>query len=167
MRLKPKGKYGFRRTLEYLNGGTTYLKENVKTISVHYRTNSRGHEGLQRFWHEKVPQIQYKNPKVQIFSQKNEDPIPLVKVYFGNGTRTKLDVEGKPCDKILDELEGIAGKTGEQVSGDQKLSLLTNPANFGLIGRKCICEIPGQVPCPAKVPLPKAVHAFHEKEEKS
>lgn len=30
-----------------------------------------------------------------------------------------------------------------------------NPANFGVgCDRNCICEIPGQVPCPGVVPLP-------------
>lgn len=31
-----------------------------------------------------------------------------------------------------------------------------NPANFGYAcDRNCICEIPGQVPCPGICPLPK------------
>lgn len=30
-----------------------------------------------------------------------------------------------------------------------------NPANFGYLCEKhCICEIPGQIPCPGVVPLP-------------
>lgn len=31
-----------------------------------------------------------------------------------------------------------------------------NPANFGVgCERNCICEVPGQVPCPGTCPLPK------------
>ena len=34
---------------------------------------------------------------------------------------------------------------------------LANPANFGsTCSRHCICEIPGQLPCPSLVPLPKS-----------
>lgn len=30
-----------------------------------------------------------------------------------------------------------------------------NPANIGVgCGKHCICDIPGQIPCPAIVPLP-------------
>lgn len=30
-----------------------------------------------------------------------------------------------------------------------------NPANFGVgCDRACICELPGQIPCPGVVPLP-------------
>ncbi len=41
-----------------------------------------------------------------------------------------------------------------------------NPANFGdsYRGRHCICEVPGQIPCPAKVPVNKPDHAWHIKE---
>ena len=32
----------------------------------------------------------------------------------------------------------------------------SNPALFGVSHpRKCMCEVPGQVPCPGLVPLPK------------
>lgn len=33
--------------------------------------------------------------------------------------------------------------------------LANNPANFGsLFDRQCMCEVPGQVPCPSWQPLP-------------
>ena len=33
-----------------------------------------------------------------------------------------------------------------------------NPANFGPeFARHCICEVPGQVPCPGFRPLPKSM----------
>jgi small subunit ribosomal protein S25 len=43
-------------------------------------------------------------------------------------------------------------------------SKMPHPADFGQIERKCICEIPGQIPCPAKVPIPKALRSSHNKE---
>jgi hypothetical protein len=36
-----------------------------------------------RFWHEQIPQIQYKNPNVQIFSEKNVGELPIIRIYFG------------------------------------------------------------------------------------
>lgn len=40
-----------------------------------------------------------------------------------------------------------------------------NPANFGDAWktRLCICEVPGQVPCPKHVPIPNVKHSWHEK----
>lgn len=38
-----------------------------------------------------------------------------------------------------------------------------NPANFGVLcDRHCICEIPGQVPCPGVVPLPKIMRGKYK-----
>ncbi len=38
----------------------------------------------------------------------------------------------------------------------QFASMTANKANFGYVfERQCICEVPGQVPCPAWQPLPK------------
>ena len=40
---------------------------------------------------------------------------------------------------------------------EQMADSVDNPANFGnKCSRHCICEIPGQIPCPAIVPLPKS-----------
>lgn len=34
---------------------------------------------------------------------------------------------------------------------------IENPANFGAkCSRHCICEVPGQLPCPALIPLPNS-----------
>lgn len=38
-----------------------------------------------------------------------------------------------------------------------------NPANFGaLCERQCICEIPGQIPCPGTCPLPKIMRGKYK-----
>lgn len=38
-----------------------------------------------------------------------------------------------------------------------------NPANFGFgCDRHCICEIPGQVPCPGTIPVPKQWRGKHK-----
>ena len=45
----------------------------------------------------------------------------------------------------------------EQLDAEARLAeSKDNPANFGYgCKRHCICEIPGQVPCPGTVPLPQ------------
>lgn len=42
-----------------------------------------------------------------------------------------------------------------------------NPANFGDArrSRRCICEVPGQVPCPRKIPLKNIQHEWHKHAE--
>lgn len=44
-----------------------------------------------------------------------------------------------------------------------------NPANFGtLCERNCICEVPGQVPCPGTCPVPKhwrGKYKFYKQDE--
>ncbi len=44
-----------------------------------------------------------------------------------------------------------------------------NPANFGdsRKGRLCICEVPGQIPCPRRVPLRDVKHSWHDKKQES
>lgn len=43
-----------------------------------------------------------------------------------------------------------------------------NPSLFGDArrGRLCMCEVPGQVPCPSRVPLEKVEHKWHLKSDK-
>ena len=44
-----------------------------------------------------------------------------------------------------------------------------NPSLFGdgRKGRFCICEIPGQVPCPRLVPIKNVEHPWHDKDNQS
>ncbi len=44
-----------------------------------------------------------------------------------------------------------------------------NPANFGDArkGRFCICEVPGQVPCPSRVSLGEVKHSWHDSKQES
>ena len=44
-----------------------------------------------------------------------------------------------------------------------------NPTLFGdeRRGRLCMCEVPGQVPCPSRVPLEGVHHKWHDKNTKT
>lgn len=68
-----------------------------------------------------------------------------------------IDVDSRSKEEIHDHLIKVIGKTddvlrAEAIAKEKK----DNPANFGVLcDRHCICEIPGQVPCPGTCPLPK------------
>ncbi|CAH1785019.1 unnamed protein product [Owenia fusiformis] len=101
------------------------------------------------FWH--FPQIQYKNPGVQMVMMKNLTPSPFIKCYFDDGESVLIDTWGKDRFQIYEHLNQVVGKSratleAEAVAKQKK----QNEANFGSsYSRQCICEIPGQVPCSA------------------
>lgn len=78
-----KGKAPIRRTLQYLNGGKLVLKERVKIFSVNYNTFGDHHDGARNFVFWKLPQVQFKNPGVQVVTFKNLTPSPFIRCYFG------------------------------------------------------------------------------------
>jgi small subunit ribosomal protein S25 len=73
-----------------------------------------------------------------------------------------IDTEGKSSETILEELKKIAAKPETQVRREQS-EVIVNVANFKQVknGRRCICEVPGQVPCPKLVPIPNVHHSWH------
>lgn len=87
-------------------------------------------------------------------------PTPFIRCWFDDGTGVLFDCDSKSKDEILSQLMKILGKSKERLDLEFKLDMsqqsVDNPAILGF-GRKtyCICEIPGQVPCPGVVKLPK------------
>lgn len=131
------------------------------------------------FWN--LPQVQYKNPNVQVISFRNMTPSPFIRCYFGrynhfyskckfpyittqsyyftnldSGKQMLIDIDSRSNDEILSHLIKVIGKSKEILLAEEKLAeKKENPANVGVgCERQCICELPGQVPCPAIVPLP-------------
>lgn len=66
---------------------------------------------FRRFIAEKLPPIQYKNPDVQVVMFKNKHPFPAIRIYFEDGKKVMLAVEGKSPEKIMSELSAVAVKT--------------------------------------------------------
>ena len=64
-----------------------------------------------KFISEKLPPIQYKNPNVQVVLFKNKHPYPAIWIYFEDGRKVMLGVEGKPPERIVSELSAVAAKT--------------------------------------------------------
>uniref|UniRef100_A0A8K9UGJ1 Small ribosomal subunit protein mS25 n=1 Tax=Oncorhynchus mykiss TaxID=8022 RepID=A0A8K9UGJ1_ONCMY len=148
-----KGRFPIRRTLEYLQKGEVVLKNRVKIVTVNYNTHGQLSDGARKFVFFNVPQIQYKNPWVQIMMFKNMTPSPFLKFYLGesNSVLTMIDITFNyasilhVCASVL-QAEALARMEA------------ANPANFGpkkYCLKECICEVEGQVPCPGTTPLPK------------
>ncbi|XP_045472389.1 probable 28S ribosomal protein S25, mitochondrial [Harmonia axyridis] len=152
-----KGRAPVRRTLQYLEAGRLVLKDQIKIMTINYGLNSKNNGGTKDFvfWH--LPQVQYKNPDVQIVTLKNMAPSPFVRVFYETGHQMLIDLDCRSKDEIYEHLIRVIGKSEkvlekETIAREKK----DNPANFGeLCDRHCICEIPGQVPCPGTCPLPQ------------
>ncbi|KAJ3587036.1 hypothetical protein NHX12_013426 [Muraenolepis orangiensis] len=154
-----KGRFPIRRTLEYLQKGDLMFKNRVKVMTVNYNTSGELSEGARKFVFFNIPQIQYKNPWVQVVMFKNMTPSPFLKFYLDDGEQVLVDVEGKDHKLITQHVKKILGKSDEVLHVEALAKLQeSNPANFGpkkYCLRECICEVEGQVPCPGTTPLPK------------
>ncbi|XP_055985593.1 small ribosomal subunit protein mS25 [Sorex fumeus] len=154
-----KGRFPIRRTLQYLGQGDVVFKDSVKVMTVNYNTRGERGEGARKFVFFNVPQIQYKNPWVQILMFKNMTPSPFLRFYLDSGEQVLVDVETKSNKEIMAHIKKILGKTEETLKKEEQARMqLSHPANFGprkYCLRECMCQVEGQVPCPGLVPLPK------------
>lgn len=107
----PVGKFDHRRTIEFLSRGKLHLKDSVKVITISYKTGDPLSAGLREFLKEKIPQIQYKNPSVQILPLKNQGKFPCINVYHNNDHKTLIDCDAKGSNEIFQELCELAGKS--------------------------------------------------------
>uniref|UniRef100_A0A8D0HIS6 Small ribosomal subunit protein mS25 n=1 Tax=Sphenodon punctatus TaxID=8508 RepID=A0A8D0HIS6_SPHPU len=154
-----KGRFPIRRTLQYLSKGEVIFKNPVKVMTVNYNTRGELSEGARNFVFFNIPQIQYKNPWVQIVMFRNMTPSPFLKFYLDSGEQVLVDVEGKTNKEITQHVKKILGKSDEMLEKEeQERKKLSHPATFGPRKyhlRECMCEIEGQIPCPGLIPLPK------------
>ncbi|KAH0630195.1 hypothetical protein JD844_012919 [Phrynosoma platyrhinos] len=154
-----KGRFPIRRTLEYLRQGEVLFKDAVKVMTVNYNTHGSLSLGARKFVFFNIPQIQYKNPWLQIVMFKNMTPSPFLKFYLDTGEQVLVDIEDKTNKEITQHIKKILGKTEEMLQTEaQEKMKLRHPATFGPRKyhlRECMCEIEGQVPCPGRVALPK------------
>ncbi|XP_071481117.1 small ribosomal subunit protein mS25-like [Diadema setosum] len=151
-----KGKFPLRRTIRYLEQGKIHLKDSVKILTINYNTSGQESKGAREFVFYHLPQLQYKNPSVQMQTFKNITPSPFIRCFLNEGDEVLIDVEDKEKDDILDHLNKVLGKSERVLAAERKaMERQSNPANFGrTFSRWCICDVPGQVPCPRKVPMP-------------
>ncbi|XP_051708532.1 small ribosomal subunit protein mS25 isoform X2 [Oryctolagus cuniculus] len=88
-----KGRFPIRRTLQYLGQGNVVFKDSVKVMTVNYNTRGELGEGARKFVFFNIPQIQYRNPWVQITMFKNMTPSPFLRFYLGRVTDNERDRE--------------------------------------------------------------------------
>ncbi|XP_006613134.1 probable 28S ribosomal protein S25, mitochondrial [Apis dorsata] len=89
----------------------------------------------------------------------------LFQSFTENGNTMLIDLDSKSKEDILFHLQIVIGKAKhilqqENIMQEKK----DNSANFGVgCHRSCICVIPGQIPCPAIVPLPYHMRGKYKK----
>lgn len=159
-----RGQAPIRRTIGYLNKGNLIFKDSVKIITCHYNKNQVASKGTEDFvfWH--FAQMQFKNPDTQIVILNNMTPSPYIQCYFDEGTNLVLDLDSQDKNTILNRVRKIFCKTETTLQAEQLArEMKDNPANFGYrCNHHCICEVPGQLPCPKYVPLPKHMRAKYK-----
>ena len=81
------------------------------------------------FW--TLPQLQYKNPNLQIATFKNMTPSPFITCYLEDGKKVMFDVDGQSKDDIISRLKKTLGKS-EKALAEEELAreMKNNPANF-------------------------------------
>lgn len=152
-----KGKFPLRRTLRYLERGNVFLRDSVKIFTINYNTKGDSHQGARDFVFYNLPQLQYRNPNVQMLTFKNITPSPFIRCFLNEGEEVLIDIDSKSNTNIVEHVAKLLGKPEEILAAERKAKeKKTNPANFGNeFSRLCLCEIPGQVPCPAVVAIPE------------
>lgn len=105
-----KGRAPIRRTMDYLNAGRLVLKDKIKIFSVAYNINGQNNTGAKDFVFWYLPQIQFKNPGVQVATLKNLTPSPFIKCYLDDGRKILVDVDNKSKEDILEHLIKTVGK---------------------------------------------------------
>eukprot|EP00088_Acartia_fossae_P037577 TRINITY_DN38787_c0_g1_i1.p1 TRINITY_DN38787_c0_g1~~TRINITY_DN38787_c0_g1_i1.p1 ORF type:complete len:177 (+),score=30.62 TRINITY_DN38787_c0_g1_i1:57-587(+) len=154
-----KGVAPIRRTTKYLARCPLVLKPRVKVMTVNFNDKGEEHsEGVRDFVFWNLPQIQYKNPNVQIVTFKDMTPSPFITCFMEDNSKVYFDVDSQTNKEIMDRLVKTVGKS-KQVLEEEAIAseAKSNPANFNRrlgFERHCICEMPGQVPCPSVVPVP-------------
>lgn len=112
------------------------------------------------FWN--VPQIQYMNSHVQIVRFTDMTPNPFIRIWLDNGKDVLFDCDSQSKEDIMGRLVKTFGKTKEmleyEAALDVKQTSEDNDAIFGVDRKRfCMCEVPGQCPCPGVVKLPKTL----------
>merc|ERR1712179_405251 len=120
-----KGVGALRRTKQFLDKSSIILRDDVKvlTFSVAARWDGHGmgpetvlpefqhHDGLYKFVFWNLPQLQYKNPNVQMVTFRKITPTPWIKAYLEDDTDMLIDCDSRSREEIYDHLKAVLGKT--------------------------------------------------------
>ncbi|PAA83298.1 hypothetical protein BOX15_Mlig031831g1, partial [Macrostomum lignano] len=138
-------------TKAYLQSGSLILRDSVKILAFNYLPNQPVSQGVNDFLRMTLPQLQFKNPSVQMLTMQNLAPTPFIQCYMEAEGRRELliDCSHRKRQEIQEHVRNILCKTPEEVAEENlRRQVVRNPANFGYnCKRHCICEVFGQVPC--------------------
>ncbi|XP_015918627.1 small ribosomal subunit protein mS25 [Parasteatoda tepidariorum] len=158
------GTNAIRRTIRYLEQGKLIFRQNVKVMTVSYNDKGDYHQGARDLVHWNLCQIQYRNPTVQVLFLKNLFPTPFIRCWLDTGEDVIMDVFNKTNVEIIDHLIKILGQPDVKEEQKEKLAY-ENLAKFGSgYPRHCMCEVPGQLPCPVTVQLPEEMTGKYKSE---
>ncbi|XP_078065414.1 small ribosomal subunit protein mS25 isoform X1 [Mustelus asterias] len=161
------GRARYQRTNEEQNSTRTSLRPSKPAPITFTHLTNRLYPSIPRlficlsrkFVFFNIPQIQYRNPWVQILMFKNMTSSPFLRFYLDDGEQVLVDVEGKNHKQIVEHVKTVLGKSDALLEADEQVQKEhSHPAHFGpkkYCLRECMCEVEGQVPCPGVVPLPK------------
>lgn len=111
-----------------------------------------------------MPQIQYMNPSVQIVRFLDKTPHPFIRCWLIDGTDVIFDCDSQDKEAILARLVRTIGKTPEMIASEMVQASQDNDAIFGVDRKRfCMCEVPGQCPCPSVIKLPKPLRGKFSK----
>lgn len=160
-----------RRTIQYLKAGKFIAKDQLRIMEVHYHLHGRKYQsreemrkdcfhGMREFYFWEMPRIQYQNPQLQIVRILDKMPSPYIRFWFHDGNDLLLDCFGQSHNEILSRVIETAGKSEARLKLESSIRKdiegEDNPAMFGH-GRErfCMCEVPGQSPCPGYIRNPR------------
>ena len=111
----------------WARGTDVVFKDSVKVMTVSYNTHGELGEGARKFVCFNIPQIQYKNPWVQIMMFKNMTLTPFLRFYFDSGEQVLVDMETKSNKQVVEHIKKILGKNEEtsRKRSRRKISFLT------------------------------------------
>ena len=81
------------------------------------------------FWN--IPQVQFKNPDVQIVTLKNMTPSPFITCFLDDNSKVYFDVDSQSNREIMERLIKTLGKTKQTLEEEARAEKI-NPADFGL-----------------------------------
>ncbi len=110
-----KGVAPIRRTTKYLTNCPLVFKPRVKIMTINFNEEEteQHHSGARDFVFWNLPQVQYRNPDVQIVTFRNLTPSPFITCFLEDSSKVYFDVDSQSNKEIMDRLVRTLGKSAE------------------------------------------------------
>ena len=159
-----KGIAPIRRTTKYLSNCGLVFKERVKIMTVNFndQDNHPAHQGARDFVFWNIPQVQYKNPDVQIVTLKNMTPSPFITCFLEDNSKVYFDVDSQSNKEIVRRLTNTLGKTKDTLDAEAQAAAEKNKEEVErhLKSLPFVVETPSQIK--AKTNLEKRLQEIED-----